>query len=262
MSTTSLRKLSILALALLTAPTAWAGVPDGELVFEFDDPFVIYDFSQLSDCDSVSAAGLNVTLCIDTDMVGDAKGGYEGTATLEFTGDLVGTLVGPATAKIKSKADDGSAGFKFNTTGDIAALGDVFDTIAKASCKGDIAPGGFFDGICKVGIKIVGEGSAKVATAIAETLPAQGWTLSIDVTPLDEKKFEGTATDSLGFSYIVKGSHSDKTGLSKLKASGDKEDPGSKGASVQLGDLADDGSATAKYKLQGHKGKDVPVSAD
>jgi hypothetical protein len=237
--------------------TALAEIPNGIMVFEFDGVNQIYDLSTISDCESLDVDGISVTLCLDVDMVSDGKGKHTGTASLAFSGDIQGTLIGPAAASAKGKADrSGAAKLKFATTGRLNG----FDTKLGLSCKGPISMDGMLDSICKVKVKIDNVGSASAVASFSDQLNGGPWMITINVTPVDEKKFEGSATDSLGYAYAVKGSYSAKKGLSKLKATGDKT-TAAKGAKIQLKSLTEFGGAEAKYKVQGYSGV-TAVEAD
>ena len=210
-----------------------------------------------------------ITACLEVDMTPDGKGKYAGSATLTFEGDLAGTLTGPASGSVKGKGpatkagqDDngGTAQLKLGLEGDITALGITLPSAVKTSCKGPVYPDGFLVARCKVTVKIIGAGSASVLAFFEDQLVGGLWTITLDVMPLDEKKFEGTGTDSLGFEYAVKGKYNAKKDLSNIKATGDKE-TSSKGAKVQLKNLTPTGEADASYAVQGYKGK-TPVETD
>jgi len=251
------RILRLMATVLLVWPAAaQADIPDGVFVFDLSGPNQIYDFGSWSECDSDSVAGFFLEWCLNVDMVPDGKGKYTGTASLEFDGDIQGTLIGPATASGKGSDTDrgGSGKLKFAAEGFLNAFGlGTFESKIKLGCSGPITPNGFLTSLCKVKVRVVGEGSASAQALYETQLGGGGWTITLDVTPLDEKKFEGTGTDSLGYDYLVKGKYNAKKGTSSLKATGDKESS-SKGAQFQLKNLTNAGTAESKYKVQGYKG--------
>ena len=249
------RIFRLLAIVLLVWPiAAQAEIPNGPLVFNLSGPNQIYDFGSWSECDSDSVAGFFLELCINVDMVPDGKGKYTGTVSFEFDGDIQGTLMGPATASAKGSESGGSGKLKFDTEGLLQASGfGTFESKIKLGCSGPITPTGFLTSVCKVKVTIVGEGSAAAQATYEVQLIGGNWTITLNVTPLDEKKFAGSGTDSLGFDYLIKGKYNEKKGTSSLKATGDKESP-SKGAQFQLKNLTDTGEAESKYKVQGYKG--------
>ncbi len=245
------RTLHLLAILLLGWPAAAqaADIPNGTIVFNLSGPNQIFDFGSWSDCETEDFAGFLIELCLSIDMVPDGKGKYTGTASLVFSGFISGTLMGPASASAKGKADGGSGKLKFAAQGFLSG----FETKIKVGCSGPITPGGLLTSLCKVKVTLVGEGSASVVARYDAQLGGGAWTITLNVTPLDEKKFAGTGSDSLGYDYLVSGKFNAKTGMSSLKAQGDKN-TASKGAKFQLKNLTDTGIAEAKFKIQGYKG--------
>ncbi len=255
------RTLQFLAILLIGWPAAaQAGIPNGTIVFNLSGPNQIFDFGSWSECDSEDIAGFLIELCLNVDMVPDGKGKYTGTASLVFSGFISGTLMGPASASAKGSADGGSGKLKFAAEGSLSGFEANFEAKIKVRCSGPITPGGFLTSLCKVKVTLVGEGSASAVARYDVQLGGGAWTITLNVTPLDEKKFAGTGSDSLGFDYLVSGKFNAKTGMSSLKATGDK-DTASKGAKFQLKSLTDTGSAEAKFKIQGYKGT-TPVPTD
>ena len=252
---TKITPTRFLAALLLAWPAlAPATMPDGIMVFEFTGGN-IYDFSHFYDCETESEGGLTLTLCMDVDMVPDGRGKHTGSAVLDFSGDITGTLAGPASGYAKGTAGgDGKAKLKFAATGGLSALGlGTLGTELKVSCNGNISPSGFLASMCSVRVRIEGAGSASAKGLFNDQLNGGTWTFTIDVNPVDEKKFAGTGTDSLGYAYTINGKCSDRSDTSKIKATGLK-DTASKGAKVQLKELTAGGAAEAKFKVQGFKG--------
>ena len=244
-----------LAALLLAGPfAAQADIPNGELVFEFPAGSEIFNLTHYEDCETLNELGYVITACLEVDMVADGKGKHAGDAVFTFEGNLLeGILTGPATGAVKGKDAGGKGSMKLATAGDISFQGFSFPSEVGVSCKGPITPTGFMATQCKVKVKIEGVGSESLPAFFEAQLEGGILVLTINVTALDEKKFEGTGTDSLGYSYLVKGAYKEKTDTSKVKASGDKE-TASKGAKVQLKNLTAAGMAEAKYKVQGYKG--------
>jgi hypothetical protein len=250
-----IRTPRLLATLLLAWPAlAPAAIPDGVIVFQFNAGNQIYDISSITDCETVSTGGVSVTLCLDVDMVPDGKGKHTGSATLDFSGDITGTLAGPASGSAKGKAGiAGKAKLKFAATGSLSYGLTTSGSQIKVSCSGGISSSGFLATLCKVRVKIEGAGSAAAKAEFNDQLNGGIWTLTINVAPIDEKKFEGSGTDSLGYAYAVAGKYSDTSDTSKVKATGLK-DTASKGAKVRLKELTAGGAAAAKFKVQGYKG--------
>jgi hypothetical protein len=278
-----IRTPRLLATLLLAWPAlAPAAIPDGVIVFEFTGSNQIYDYSNFYECETVATGGIpqatisasaqpgapvpsvspaawggpgpSVTLCLGIDMVPDGKGKHTGSATLEFSGAITGTLVGPASGSIKGKAGiAGKAKLKFAATGSLSYGLTTSGSQIKVSCSGGIGPTGFLASLCTVRVKIEGAGSAAAKAEFNGQLNGGTWTLTINVAPVDEKKFAGTGTDSLGYAYAVSGKYSNTSDTSKVKATGIKE-TASKGAKVQLKELTAGGAAEAKFKVQGYKG--------
>jgi hypothetical protein len=224
------------------------------MVFEFTGGN-IYDFSHFYDCETESELGITLTLCLDVDMVPDGKGKHTGSASLDFSGDISGTLTGPASGSAKGTAGaDGKARLKFATTGGLTAPGlGTLGTEVKVRCNGEINSIGFLASLCTVRVKIDGAGSASARGTFDDQLNGGTWSFTIDVDPVDEKKFAGTGTDSLGYDYTVSGRYSDRSDTSKVNAKG-LRDTASNGAKVQLKELTAGGAADAKFKVQGYKG--------
>ena len=85
--------------------------------------------------------------------------------------------------------------------------------------------------------------------------PPAPWNLVVEVLP-NGSKLEGTATDSLGFSYTARGSYNSKKDESNLSLTGDKGTE-SNGAKITLQKLVTTGSevtgGTAKISVQGNQ---------
>ena len=254
MKITITRTIQFLATLFLAWPAlTLAAIPNGVMVFQFTGSN-IYDFSHFYDCETENAGGLSLTLCLEVDMVPDGKGKHTGSATFDFSGALTGTLTGPASGTVKGTAGiAGKAKLKFAATGGLNHAQGTSDTDIKVSCSGGISPSGFLASRCSVRVKIEGAGSAAAKAEFNDQLNGGTWTLSIDAVPVDDKKFAGTGTDSLGYTYTVSGKYNSKNDTSMLKAKG-LTDTASNGANVLLKGLTADGAAAAKYKVQGYKG--------
>jgi hypothetical protein len=243
--------LLMAALLALVPTSVQAVMPDGIYELEFPE---IYDLSNFTDCETVNVDGFLVTQCITLTMTPDGSGNHKGTAELEFTGDFEGTLVGPASARIKGGAAGGKVKLQFSTSGtlDIFQIGNMFIRV-DSRCKGTHSRTGYMTAVCKTTAKVPGVSSATEKGMFVGQLDGSVWIVTIDVTPIDGKKFKGTGADSLGNSYSASGKYSGKTGKSAMKLQG-KPGP-SNGAKIKLQNFDPiSGTAAAKYKVQGIKG--------
>jgi hypothetical protein len=267
------RGLSLFCALLVgaAAPVARGDVLSGTLEFQFSGDDQILDFGQFSDCDTVSDSGLVVTLCLELDMAPNAKGSYEGEADLTFTGDIEGTLNGPASGKVRGK-DAGSgtddpedkASFKLKADGDLHTGIVTVPTSVTVTCKGKIT-GDVYDTLCTVNVKIEGYGSAsQKGVPYSAHIDGGNWNLTITINAVDDTHYSGVASDSLGYFYVVKGTYSPSRDESKLTLKG-LDDGLSNGAKIYFKNLvsnaADTGDGDAKYKVQGYKGR-AEVSTD
>jgi hypothetical protein len=239
-----------------------ADIPDGELVFQFSGENQIFNIENFADCETVNEVGVSVTLCLDVSMVANAKGKYTGTASWVFSGDIAGTLPGTASGKLRGKDTGGKGKFKLINTGALQALGYTADTTIKTKCSGPVTPGvaggsgGLLTTNCTVKLKLTINGESakeKVKGVFEAQLGGGDWDITFDVSSTSAKRFEGSATDSLGYSYLVTGKYSKKNDTSKVKMKG-LRDTDSSGARVKLRNLTDAGAADAKYRVQGYKG--------
>ena len=250
-----IRTIQVLMILLLGLPAAaMAQVPDGILVFDLSGSNEIYDFGNFSDCETVSEVDFTITLCLEVNMVPNGKGKYAGTAILDFSGDINGQLIGPASGSIKgSDRRDGSAKLKLKAVGFLNVAGFSFETKISLTCKGSINSIGFMTSRCQIKVTLIGEGSASISAFYGAQVAGGAWTITLNVMPIDEKIFVGTGHDTLNYFYTVKGIYNAKKGTSNVKATGVKNS-GSAGAKFQLKNLTAAGSAEARYKVQGYKG--------
>jgi hypothetical protein len=233
-----------------------ADIPSGEMVFEFFGEDEIFNFENFTDCEDVSVERMSVTLCLDVNMVANAKGRYTGIASWDFSGDIVGTLMGTALGKLKGKVTGGKSKFKLTTTGVLEVRGVDADTTIKTKCSGPVDTDGFLTTNCTVKLKLAIEGGSvkeKVKVIFGAQLGGGPWDITVDVLPTSATRFGGMATDSLGYSYLVVGKYSESKGVSKVKMRG-LRDTSSSGAKVKLRNLTHAGDADAKYKIRGYKG--------
>lgn len=265
---TGLALLASLALLGL-AGTAAADQPDGVFVFEGGGLASIVDFGAWQEC--VDDSG--ITLCLDLDVVADAGGGYSGMAELDFSGLISGVLTGPVSGKVSGKGKTGAAKFKiaFATQGDLTTtvLGSSQTFASEISGKisgqaqmpstGIIAKG-------NLKVKLAGLGSESAKFEFVTQGVGGAWTLTLDLSPVDDVLVDGMATASInGETYQIplSGKYSEKKDETKLgKAKGSPKT----GASIKIKGLETSGSNVdgiqIKYGLGGFKGTLGPESID
>ena len=252
--------LALAALPCLLWPaSAPAPIPDGSIELPFEGEII--DLSRFQACETTSQLGLDLELCMDVEMESDGRGRYSGVAELEFSGDVDGILDGPASGSVNCSVDGaashGKAKFGFAAAGALEALGYTFDpSEVRVRCRGPVAPAGIFNAFCKVRVKLCLDGRCAGAGAKAvfdDDLGIGPWTLTLDAEPIDETTFAGSAEDSMDNVYDMRGRYSEESDTSKVVIRGRRDTP-SKGAKVLLDELTADGSAIAKYKVNGCKG--------
>jgi hypothetical protein len=249
-----------------SAPAARGDALSGTIEFHFSGDDQIFDAGSFHDCQDESG----VTVCVDLDMTPDAKGNYDGTGEFTFTGDIEGTLDGPASGKVRGK-DAGNSGsdpfdkasFKLKADGVLTKvetpLGTAFNvpTTITLSCKGKIA-GGFLDSSCTVGLKLEGYGSDRASgVPFSAFLDGGSWDLTINANATDETHYSGVAFDSLGYNYLVTGRYRPGKDDSTLTLKG-LDDGHSNGAKIWFKNLVSDGpdaaAGDARYNVQGYRG--------
>ena len=253
-------------LGLLGSGPASADEPEAPLDFLFEEEHRIYRLAGDEACEEIVIDGLEVERCLTFQMLSDARGRYEGTATLTFEGDFDGTLTGP----LRGKQRANRRGIQFQLSSrlrgflDIPLLGDV-KARAKVDCRGDIDLDGNPTEECLFRLQRPGARPSREDVPFAATVEGGDWNLVID-TLLDtgRGRLEGSATDSFGFSYRVRGRYDENRDESKLKVQGL---PGSlsKSAKIKLKDLRtpnpQEGDGRATYRLLGARGR-ADVSAE
>ena len=182
-----------------------------------------------------------------------------------MSGLLGGSTTGPASAKATCNVTGNvdrpvcKAKLKFDTDGTITGPGVVCDAVINGRVNGPIDSDGFFEGKgrAKLDLDCPGERFRRSVAGLFEYTvdPPTPWSLTVQVSP-NGRKLEGTAVDSLGFTYTAKGRNNEKKDESQISLKGDK-DTVSKGAKIRLKNLVTTGSSvtggTAKISVQGTK---------
>lgn len=251
------------ALLFTWSPLSSAAIPSGVMVFEFGGGD-IYDFSQFHDCDIEEVGNSTLTVCLDVNMTPNGRGKHTGTASFEFSGDVInGTLVGPASGSVRGKTGGtGRALLKLATRGKITLPDTPEAGQMKArvnmNCSGRIDVSGYLTTVCKVDFSVKGGGKERIKQRFDNQLSGGAWSLTTDVNPVNAKKFTGTATDSLGYIYKVIGMYNPKKDISQVEIIGKGS---GRGAFVLLKGLTDTGAAKAKINVQGYKGSAIVQAA-
>jgi hypothetical protein len=247
-------RVSLLLAALFAAfaPCASAAMPNGVMAFEFTGEN-IYDFSQFRDCNVQMFKKKSLTLCMDVDMVPNGRGKHSGTASFEFSGAVEGTLVGPAQGSVSgTTGGKGKARIKVATSGKLMIPGSGNKkTSIGVKCEGKTGVSGYHKTQCKVQVVIKGVGESIGKAKYEGQLNGGDWSLAINVSPVNAKKFAGIGTDTLGYQYKVAGKYDAAEDTSEVEVTGKGQ---GKGAWVILKHLNGAGEAKAKFKVQGYKG--------
>jgi len=210
---------------------------------------------------------LGTTLCLELfNVVCDGRGSCTGDGELSLSGNLDGLFTGPVTAKSRCtrREEQGTrpvcqAKFKIEAEGSLTdGLTTCTGSIIMA-VNGPVDLGGFYDGKARGRLDLVcaGRRARESLTGLFQYTvnPPTPWSLNVQVSQ-DGRKLEGTATDSLGFSYTAKGNYSDRNDESRITLKGET-DSASKGAKVMLKDLTTTGPSvtggTAKISVQGNR---------
>jgi hypothetical protein len=109
--------------------------------------------------------------------------------------------------------------------------------------------------LCKVVVDIKGIGKAGDKVHFNDRLHGGPWALEIDVSPVNEKKFSGSGSDNLGYTYKVAGKYNAGKDTSEVEIKG-RKNTAARGALVELKKLKDTGEAKIKINVQGYKGTD------
>lgn len=246
----SLRRTILLAVFLLALPgTAWPEMPNGTYAFQLTGTDGVYGSLSFTSCESL----FGVTLCLTVDMQPNRDGSYSGTSEFDFSGRINATLFGPATGKLK--------GTKYtvclNTVGTIVGR----NSSINGCLKGKINQGtNQYIGTGSLTVKIEDAGKEKAKGTFSAQFNRQDWTLTVELSPVDEKRLTGTATAQVGtntYLFNCSGKYTAKKDESKLKLT--PSNSVSKGVSLSIKKLKVSGTnvmgGKLKYKVQGAKGQ-------
>ena len=260
---------AVVPAALLAWLAAGAGAdpPPAMLDIDFSGEAAIWNPFEGFDACEEDWEGSELCLSL-SGVVCDGKGNCSGDATWDLTGLFTGTLTGTFTARVKCK-EPKQAGDDVciaqirgcETSGSIDFDGgSVEASISKCRIKGPVDDGGTLAGSGKARICVDSPPGKLTCDTVSgafvyEVNAPTDWTLSLDLAN-DDGALTGTAMDSLGFDYTVKGRYDGGSDSSKLSLKGDRETP-SRGAKIAIKDLTVvGGSATggsAKLSVQGNR---------
>lgn len=204
---------------LSLAGTAAADRPDGVYTFEASGAQLIRNFGDWEHCAQVD----DEEMCIAMRMGRSASGDYLGRVIVRFDGEILnGLMNGHAWGAAKGK-DSGKQSFKAAFLGlgsmSVAGVGSprvvVYGELSTKSVDED----GVFLSKLTLTVSLDAE-SEKFKGEFLAVAPAVPWTLSLDVSPVDDKQLEGTATAMIGpsrFAIPVSGKYKTKSDVPKLK---------------------------------------------
>ena len=257
----------LIAAGLVWAGGAWAAPPEAPLVFPFSGDHRIQVIEGDELCEMIVLDEVDVERCLTLALLLDAKGRYEGTATLTFDGIGVdGSLVGEIRGSQKRRRGITALDLDAKLRGLIdVPLVDGLRAKGNLRCGGLISAAAVLDAVCEFILKRPGRGTERQEFALPAVVMGGDWTLTINtLLQLPDGKLEGSAVDSFDFSYEVRGKYDEKRDRSKLSVRGFRGSL-SHGARVDIRDLEtpapSEGSGEAKYKLLGGSGK-TQVNAD
>ena len=285
--------LSLPALALLGWPIAAAAdMPTGTLDLAFDADDKVCDFSSFGGCDTIEG----VTGCLTLNLEPNGRGKYWGTSEFELSGDLLVTVGGDdvvidldGSAPIPGEASGNARGRDLGRRGNpedkasirskhegpiqATVFGQVEDLDAKVtlSCRGEVDNNCNAAFLCRgrLGLQAFVEGARRRASEpfaafLTGPLDMTDLSVSVGIDPIDDKKFGGTATDSLGYMYDVVGRYNERKDTSTVRLKG-MRGTDSNGASIRIKELIsnglNDGNGEARYRVQGYAGS-ASVSTD
>jgi hypothetical protein len=271
--------LGVAVFAAGSAGSTRADDPAGSYSIVFSGNQQIWNLEESFDgcveyCEFEPGVGLTcVDLCIDTVLSTDGRGRLSGYAEVSLAATLGGAplmagvalcAVGGKTAGRDSTRRTPESLTKFFVRArcqgqtDVSGLG-LIRTRVTESWRGVVDSSGSLRGQCKVRGCLRKLGCFADAEDVADSLPDGSWTLNLSITNVDGKRLGGTATDSLGHTYEIKGAYDAGTDESRLKLRAANDE--SKGASVLLKKLAVVGGSIdrgeVRYNIRGHKGRAV-----
>ena len=216
------------------------------------------------------------TLCLFLDDVTcNGAGHCAGDASIEFTGTLDGSGAGSFEAKAKCVAtenpDDKVCSASLLVPELVGTVNACDLTLENLKVKGPVDSSGFFEGKASTRLCVQCAGDDRPQCTGAKgsfeygVNPPIPWNLTVNAQPTADNpaRFEGTASDSLGFHYQAVGTHSSKNDVSQFLLRGDA-DTASEGAKVKLNQVEFSGSdvsaGTANIKVQGNKINQTPLA--
>jgi len=248
-----------LASALLSLP-ALAEVPTAPLHFPFSGDQRIQALEGEEVCEDILLDDVEVERCVGLDLLIDARGHYEGTATVSFSEPVEGTLIGSVRGRQSQRRGDTAFDLRSKLRGviDLPLIGESRGK-GKLRCDGMITAGGTLTGVCEFQLKRPGSRTESQEFDVPAKVIGGNWDVSITtLIEVGGGDLEGSAQDSFGFSYQVRGSYDEDKDRSKLSLRGLRRSL-SQGARIDLKDLEapapSEGTAESRIKLLGAKAK-------
>ena len=265
------RTASALLLALLVASSArvaLADPPPPEFTIPFDGDAAIWNpFEGFAACDTRSG----VTTCLSLEnVVCDGAGRCTGDATIEFSGALSGSGSGFFSGRTRCVATpdprDPICRGRLEIEELVGSANSCDFELVNFRVRGPVDPAGLYHGRAAAEVCLTCPGEPQQCSPATGRFkyavnPPAAWSLTVEShqSSADPLRLVGTASDSLGFTYRVRGVHSVGNGVSTLILRGDEETP-SQGARVELRNLVfHDGdlqAGTALIRVQGNKVRD------
>lgn len=262
--------LAVLA-SLLVASAPRVGLadpPPGEFTLSFDGDAAIWNpFEGFAACDTRSG----VTTCLSLENVDcDGAGRCEGDATIEFSGAVSGSGSGAFSGKTRCVATPNPLDPVCRARLEIGALVGSADSceleLHDSSLRGRVDAAGLYRGRAGAELCRTCPGGPQECSTVTgrfqdQVNPPTDWTVVVESqqSAKDSSRLVGSASDSLGFTYRVRGVHSVGNGVSTLLLRGEEGTP-SEGARIKLRNLVFQGddlqAGTANIRVQGNNARD------
>lgn len=267
------------ALWAICPEIALADPPPPIFSVAFDNESAIWDpFADYAPCDDVEDVG---RVCLQLgSVVCDGKGNCTGDTEFVFMGAVgksrvEGSTIGPFDGSVKCNETSNvnkpvcNTKLRFETTDMLTATDTAFGVTRicqgeiDGKVDGPIDHGGFYSGKLNATVCVQCPGEERDCEKVKGSFelsvnPPIPWNATVYSQPQDknDSKFEGVATDSLGFSYTAKGTYNEKRDESDFTLTGDKFNE-SNGASIKLRKIVTTESSvtsgTAQISVQGNQ---------
>jgi hypothetical protein len=262
------RTAPALLLALFVASparVALADPPPAEFTIQFDGDAAIWNpFEGFAACRTSSGT----TTCLSLDNVFcDGAGECTGDAEVAFSGATNGAGSGSFVGRVRCvdtpNPNDPVCRARLTVAELIGSVDGCALRLDHFALRGPVDATGLYRARASANVCLQCSNQSEQCSAAAgrfryQVNPPSEWTLTVDSHPsnADPLRLEGTADDSLGFTYTVHGVRSVGNGVSTLVLKGDAGTP-SEGARVKLRNLVFHGedlqAGTARIRVQGNK---------